>query len=176
METPSGLIIRPELSNDIRKITGLYDEAFGQPCEGKLVDALRHNPLFIQGLSLVAVVEEKLAGHILFFPVFIRGGGKVFQTLALGPMAVLPGYHRKGIGTALVNAGIDEAKAGKFRSVLVLGHPDYYPRFGFKSASQYGIYPPFEVSQGGFLAMELLPDSLRGVSGCVEYPAEYAEV
>lgn len=176
MEAPEGLIIRPELSNDYGKITELNNRAFGRPGEGRLVEALRHNHLFIKGLSLVAVLQGKLVGHILFFPILIRGEGKIFRSLALAPMAVLPQYQRIGIGTALVSTGIDEARAGKHGSVIVLGHRDYYPRFGFIPASRYGIFPPFPVPDDVFLAIELFPEGLKGVKGTVEYPPEFGEI
>ncbi len=176
METPAGLTIRPELSNDYAKITQINDKAFGQPVEGKLVEALRHNPLFIKGLSLVAILDRKLVGHILFSPILIKGEGKVFRSLALSPMAVLPEIQRMGIGTALVYSGLDEARAGKFGSVIVLGHRDYYPRFGFRPASGFGIFPPFDLPDDLFFAMELQPDGLSGVNGIVEYPPEFSLV
>lgn len=176
MEAPAGLIIRPELNSDYRRITELYDITFGQPAEGKLVEALRCTHLFIKGLSLVAILEGKPVGHILFYPILIRGEGKVFRSLALAPMAVLPEYQNIGIGSALVITGLDEARAGKFNSAIVLGHRDYYPRFGFRRASVYGIFPPFEVPEDVFFAMELQPGGLEGVRGTVEYPPEFAEV
>lgn len=176
MEPPPGLVIRPELYNDFAMITEVNDLAFGHAAEGQLVVALRKNPLFIKGLSLVAMLGDRLVGHILFFPVLIRDGVRVFRTLALAPMSVLPGYQRKGIGSALVLTGLDEARAGKFQSVMVLGHHDYYPKFGFKPASLYGISPPFRVPDNVFLALELLPGALDGVKGMVEYPPEFAIV
>lgn len=176
METPAELTIRPELSNDYAKITQINEQAFGQPGEGRLVEALRHNPLFIKGLSLVALFDRKLVGHILFFPILIKGEGKIFRSLALAPMAVLPEFQRMGIGTALVLSGLDEARAGKFGSVIVLGHRDYYPRFGFRPASGFGIFPPINVPDDAFFAMELQPDGLSGVNGTVEYPFEFSLV
>jgi len=174
METLAGLILRPELSNDFFDITILHNKAFGQAAEGRLVEVLRRNPHFIKGLSLVAVLNGKLVGHILFFPILIKGEGKVFRSLALAPMSVLPEYQGKGIGSALVNLGIEEARADGFDSVIVLGHRDYYPRFGFAPASRLGITPPFEVPDEVFFAMELYPGALQGVKGMVEYPPEYA--
>ncbi len=176
IKIPEGLFIRPELSNDYQSITELNVKAFGQPGEAKLVEDLRRNPQFIKGLSLVAVLDGKLLGHILFFPIIIRNTDKVYRSLALAPMAVLPDYQGRGIGSALVIAGIDEARAGKFGSVIVMGHRDYYPRFGFKKASQYGIFPPFVVPDDVFFALELQPGALERVKGIVEYPLEFAEV
>jgi putative acetyltransferase len=176
MEAPPGLVIRPELFNDFANITRLNDLAFGQPAEGQLVEALRRNPLFIKGLSLVALLENQLVGYILLFPVLIRDQARVFRTLALAPMSVLPGYQGKGIGSALVYAGLEEARVGKFQSVIVLGHRDYYPKFGFKPASLYGIYPPMSVPDNVFFALELLPGALDGVKGMVEYPPEFTKV
>lgn len=174
METLAGLILRPELSNDFNDITILHNKAFGQAAEGRLVEVLRRNPHFIKGLSLVAVLNGKLVGHILFFPILIKGEGKVFRSLALAPMSVLPEYQGKGIGSALVNLGIEEASADGFDSVIVLGHRDYYPRFGFIPASRFGITPPFEVPDDVFFAMELYPGALQGVKGMVQYPPEFA--
>lgn len=176
MKTLSGLIIRPELPNDYDMIGKINDLAFGREAEGKLVVALRRNALFIKGLSLVALINSQLVGHILFFPVLIRNEEKVFLTLALAPMAVVPEYQRKGIGSSLINSGLDEARAGAFQSVIVLGHKYYYPGFGFEPASLYGIYPPFAVPDEVFLAMELVPGGLKGVKGVVEYPPEYQGV
>ncbi|KAF0196703.1 MAG: putative acetyltransferase [Bacteroidetes bacterium] len=175
MDAPAGLLIRPELKSDYEKITALHDLAFGQKGEGRLVEALRRNPVFIRGLSLVALLDGNLVGHILFFPVLVRDGQKVFRSLALAPLAVLPNYQRKGIGSALVIAGIDEAREGKHRSVIVLGHREYYPGFGFRPAIHYGILPPFDVPSDVFFAMELIPGGLAGVSGTVEYPPEFSE-
>lgn len=174
METLSGLILRPELSNDFGDITELHNKAFGQALEGRLVEVLRRNPHFIKGLSLVAVLNGKLLGHILFFPVLIKGEGKVFRSLTLASVSVLPEYQGQGIGSALVNLGIEEARVDGFDSVIVLGHRDYYPRFGFVPASRYGITPPFEVPDDVFFAMELHPGALQGVNGMVEYPPEFA--
>ncbi|NTW23626.1 MAG: N-acetyltransferase [Lentimicrobium sp.] len=175
MDTLTGLILRPELGNDYGDITALNNIAFGQSMEGRLVEALRRNPHFIKGLSLVAVIDGKLVGHILFFPILIKGEGKVFRSLALAPMSVLPEYQGKGIGSALVNLGLEEARADGFDSVIVLGHRDFYPRFGFVPASRFGISPPYEVPDEVFFAMELYPGSLQGVIGMVEYPPEFAE-
>lgn len=174
METLAGLILRPELSNDFGDITLLHNKVFGQAAEGRLVEVLRRNPHFIKGLSLVAVLNGKLVGHILFFPVLIKGEGTVFRSLALAPMSVLPEYQRKGIGSAMVNLGIEEARADGFDSVIVLGHRDYYPRFGCLPASRFGITPPFDVPDEVFFAMELHPGGLQGVKGVVEYPPEFA--
>lgn len=174
MDSPAGLLIRPELKGDYEKITGLNDLAFGQKREGRLVETLRRNPLFIKGLSLVALLEGNLVGHILFFPVLIRDGHKVFRSLVLAPLSVLPGYQRKGIGTALVNAGIDEAREGKHRSVIVSGRREYYTRFGFRPAILYGILPPVNLSADLFFALELIPEGLDGLSGIVEYPPEFS--
>ncbi len=176
MRIPAGLIIRPELSNDYNKITSLYDQAFEQAVEGKLVEALRRNPLFIKGLSLIAILGDQVVGHILFFPVFIKGGNNIFRSLSLAPMSVLPGFRAKGIGSALMYAGLDEAKAGKFDSVVVPGPRSFYPHFGFKPASLFEINPPPGIPDDLFFAMELRPEGLSGVKGMVDYPDEFSRV
>jgi len=175
MEVPIGLRIRPELGNDCVKITRLNEIAFGRPDESRLIELLRQNPMYIKGFSLVAVLEDKPVGHILLYPVLIRGEARIFRSLALVSLAVLPEYQGKGIGSALVNSGLDEARAGKYTSAVVRGCGDFFPRFGFIPASIFGISPPFIVADEAFLAMELFPGGLRGVVGTVDYPAEFSE-
>lgn len=176
MDTLAGLILRPELVNDYGNITALNRIAFGQSKEGRLIIALRRNPHFTKGLSLVAVIDGKLIGHILYIPVLIKGEGKVFRSLALVSVSVMPDYQRKGIGTALVNLGIEEARADGFDSLLVPVYSDFFSRFGFKPAFRFGIRPSLDVPGEVLFALELHPGSLIGVSGMVEYPPEFAEV
>jgi putative acetyltransferase len=168
--------IRSELSIDYEAIKFVTDEAFGQELEGELVEKLRANPVFKPELSLVALWESKLIGHILFFPINIKSKDSLFPTLALAPMAVLPVYQRNGIGSQLVRAGLKTAANLGYNSVIVLGHNDFYPKFGFRPASDYGISAPFEVPNDVFMAFELIPNGLAGISGIVQYPAEFDDV
>lgn len=165
--------IRHEILEDHPHIKRINDLAFGQPDEGMMVDLLRRNPRFIPELSLVALDHGSVVGHILFFPVSIATANTRKTSLSLAPMAVHPDHQSKGIGGRLINEGLAVAKAMGFDSVIVLGHPGYYPRFGFQPASRWGIKPPLEAPDEAFMAMELLESGLEGKSGVAEYPREY---
>ncbi|MGI9544238.1 MAG: GNAT family N-acetyltransferase [Cyclobacteriaceae bacterium] len=168
--------IRSETPEDYTLIDTINDEAFGQPDEGLLIRALRKRSDFIPDLSLVAWVKGNPIGHVLFTPIEIHSGEKSFGSLALAPMAVRPQYQKKGVGTALVAAGIEKARQLGFKSIIVLGHPKYYPRFGFRPASLWSIKAPFEVSDDAFMALELTKEGLEGIHGTVAYPEEFQEV
>ncbi|RJP31134.1 MAG: N-acetyltransferase [Actinobacteria bacterium] len=165
--------IRPEAKGDYTEVGTVNDLAFGQPGEGAMVEALRYNPRFIRGLSLVACVDGLVVGHILFFPVDIETPGERVESLSLAPLAVLPEYQNMGIGGKLIEAGVEAARCMGFASVIVMGHPGYYSRFGFKPASQWCIRPPMEAPEEAFMALELARGSLKGKAGTVVYPREY---
>ena len=170
------LLIRPEREEDYPRITEINDRAFGQPGEGKLIERLRLTENFIPELSLVAEQEGALAGHILFSRIVIVSGSAREPSIALAPMSVRPEWQKKGIGSQLVRDGLRRAKELGHGSVIVLGHPEYYPRFGFQPASRWDIRSPFEAPDAAFLALELDPGALAGKSGVVEYPPEFQEV
>jgi predicted N-acetyltransferase YhbS len=172
---PNRLKIREETEYDYPKIREVNDLAFGQENEGRLIEKLRQTENFIPELSLVAEINNEVVGHILFYPVLIRSDSSKFQSLSLGPMAVTPEHQRQGIGSQLVKEGLEAAKTFGHRSVIVVGHPEYYPRFGFKPASQWKIKVPFDVPDEAFLALELVSGELKGKSGTVEYPEEFNE-
>jgi predicted N-acetyltransferase YhbS len=109
----------------------------------------------------------------MFTKLIITNGEKEYESLALAPLSVLPSYQNKGIGSALINEGLKIAKELEFKSVIVLGHAKYYPRFGFKPASTWGIKPPFDVPDNAFMALELKSGSLNGIKGTVMYPKEF---
>lgn len=169
-------LIRRETQADYEAIKLINDLAFRQEQEGRLISALRLNERFKGELSLVCLQNGIAVGHILFFPLFIISGDRRVETLSLGPMSVLPDYQNQGIGGALVKQGLaDSGKLG-FRSVVVLGHPGYYPRFGFKKASEWGIRAPFDVPDEAMMAMELEKGSLTYARGVIEYLKEYYDV
>jgi putative acetyltransferase len=170
------IYIRHEKAKDYIEIRKVNNLAFGQPNEGLLVDKLRTNPDFIDKLSIVADLNNKIIGHILFFPIKIRKGKTRYVSLALAPMSVLPEYQNRGIGGRLIEKGLETAKRLGFKSVIVLGHKDYYPRFGFASTSKWDIKAPFDLPDDVFMAIELVPDGLKQVTGIVEYPKEFDEV
>jgi putative acetyltransferase len=168
--------IRAEKPGDYLAVKKVHDQAFGQPNEGLLVEKLRLNPDFIPALSLVAEMDGSIIGHILFFPIKVKGPAASYDALALAPMAVLPDLQKKGMGGQLITKGLETAQALGFRSVIVVGHPEYYPRFGFVPASRWGIQAPFDLPDEVFMAKELVADGLKEVSGMVAYPGEFEEV
>jgi predicted N-acetyltransferase YhbS len=169
------IALRKEEEKDYTEVESLLNKAFGQKNEGILVNRLRKNPDFIPKLSLVAEYKNIIVGYILFFPIIIVSGTIHHTSLALAPMAVLPDFQKKGIGKRLINTGLMRAKDAGFSSVIVLGHPEYYPRFGFKPASGYNIKPEFDVPDNVFLAKELKDGGLKNISGTVHYPEEFKE-
>ena len=170
------LTIRPEQSTDHEQVFQVNQLAFGQPDEAHLVQALRRSSAFIAELSLVAVEDERVVGHILFSRIVVRSRATTHEALALAPMAVLPARQRVGIGSSLVRRGLADARHLGHRVVIVVGHPEYYPRFGFVPGEPLGVTPPFEVSPGAFMVLELQPNALVGVRGEVQYPPEFGEL
>jgi putative acetyltransferase len=166
--------IREETPADAVPIAVLNRVAFGGPYEAEVVDALRAASLVIA--SLVAEEAGAILGHIMFsrLPVETEAGTAI-PAVALGPMAVHPERQRQGIGTALINAGLDACRARGESLVIVLGHPTYYPRFGFSAAlAARTLRAPF--SGEAFMALELKPGILDGVCGTVHYPRAWGEL
>jgi putative acetyltransferase len=167
------LLIRPERAADFDAIDQVNDLAFGQPDEGRLVRQLRQDPAFVSGLALVAVSEHTLVGYLLFTRSFIIAGEQRYPCLTLAPLAVLPAFQRRGVGSRLMEEGLRRAADAGFDAVNVLGHPDFYARFGFVQADELGIYCPMEVPPAVFRVLECVPGALQGVSGTVEYAAAF---
>ena len=168
--------IEPETEGDYEQIKTLHTLAFNGDNEARLVEKLRRTPVYVRELSLVARCRNTVIGHILFYPVRISSCGKKFVSLALAPVSVIPGFQNRKVGSRLVTEGLDKARKLGFKSVIVVGHSEYYPRFGFEKASKYGISTPFAVPDDSVFAIELAKDGLKGCTGIVEYPAEYNEV
>lgn len=162
--------IREELTTDTGAIREVNLQAFGQEHEGRIVDALRSNGAVL--LSLVAVIDSQVVGHIMYSPAsvdHVTGAG-------LAPMAVLPEYQRQGIGTQLVTTGNQKLKASGCPFIVVLGHADYYPRFGFQPASNFGLKCEWPVPDNVFMALILDSTKMEGVSGLVKYRDEFSSV
>lgn len=172
------VIIRQEQQADCPEVFQVNHIAFGQENEAKLVDALRNNPTaFVPELSMVATKDNKIVGHILLTRIKIKDKeGKMHESLGLAPMAVVPEHQISGIGGQLIRKGFEVAKSLGFKSVIVLGHEHYYPKFGFESAEKWHIIPPFEVPPNVFMAIELEKDGLKNISGTVIYPKEFETV
>jgi putative acetyltransferase len=169
------ITIRKEEEKDHKQIFEVNKLAFQQENEGKLIEKIRKNENFIPELSIVAEIDNRIVGHILFSKIKIVGKS-VYESLALAPMAVIPEFQRKGIGSELVKKGINKAKKLGFDSIIVIGHKEYYPKFGFQNASRWNIKCPFEVPDEVFMAIELTEKAFEGKAGTVEYPDEFNEV
>lgn len=172
------LRIRPETPTDYPAVAAVLLAAFPGPAEARLVEQLRHRPDFRPELSWVAETAGAVVGHILLTPIRIEpaAGEASSSSLALAPVAVRPEWQRRGIGARLMEAGLAAARAAGYGSVVLLGHPAYYPRFGFEPASRWGIRAPFAVPDDAFMALELRPSALAGTPGTVRYPEEFAGV
>ena len=165
--------IRLETLKDVDSIRYVNEQAFGQASEAAIVDKLRNRSALT--LSLVATKGNEIVGHIAFTKVTIESEDSSFEAIALAPMAVLTAYQRKGIGSQLVKAGLEECHRLGQEIVVVLGHPDYYPRFGFIPARQKGIECEFEVSDEAWMILELTEGILAGRTGTVKFQAEFQE-
>ncbi len=169
--------IRPETPADRAEIFSANQLAFGgRDAEGRLVDAIRTTEYFIPELSLVAEQDGKIVGHILFSRIQIAGPHGQMDALALAPMAVLPKYQGRGIGSALVHHGLEACKRLGHTIVIVLGQPGFYPRFGFSVEMARSLDCPFGEAGDAWMALELVPGALQGVSGKVIYPPAFNEV
>jgi putative acetyltransferase len=165
------LIIRGEEheTRERSSVHSVHEAAFGRPDEADLVDRLRTEDAIL--LSLVAELDNRIVAHILFVRMWIETASDSISAVALAPMSVLPEYQRQGIGGRLIRHGLDLLRRQGERIVIVLGHQDYYPRFGFsteKARSLKSSFPP-----EAFMAIELSPGALDRVHGKVRYPAAF---
>ncbi len=165
--------IREEQAGDREAIREVNTRAFGQTQEADIVDKLRRNCNDL--ISLVAIVKNQVVGHILFSPVSIESQDATIEGMGLAPMAVLPEYQGRGIGAGLIRIGIEKLKDRRCPFVIVIGHAEYYPRFGFEPASRYGIISEWEVPDEAFLILPIDRSETEGVSGVAKYRPEFAE-
>lgn len=166
--------IRPEKSSDIDKVWEINVAAFETDTEAKIVNALRETCKSY--ISLVAEVDGEIAGHILFTPVELVDDRSGLKLMGLGPMAIMPKYQNKGIGSQLVKEGLEQCLRQGYDAVVVLGHPNYYPRFGFVPSIKYGIRSEYEVPDEVFMILELKKNSLKGKSGIIKYNSAFDSV
>jgi putative acetyltransferase len=162
--------IRADEERDWTAVRAVNESAFERSAEADLVSALREQAKPV--VSLVAEEGDSIIGHIMFSPMVLpEHPGLKFMGLA--PMAVVPKRQRQGVGSSLVHAGLETCRTLGFGAVVVLGHPEYYPRFGFSPAAEYGISCEYDVPDEVFMIVELQPGFLHGVSGKVKYHAAF---
>ena len=163
--------IREEHPDDVAVVRELNRRAFGQDQESNIVDALRANGAAL--LSLVATVHDRVVGHIMYSPLSISGN---VTGAALGPMAVIPERQRQGIGSKLIEAGNRKLKDAGCPFIIVVGHADYYPRFGFRPASEHGIKCEWDLPDDVFMLLVLDEAKMKDVSGLAKYRHEFSSV
>ena len=166
--------IRTERAADVSAIRLVNRAGFETGAEADLVDALRERASPI--VSLVAEAAGAVVGHIMFSPVTLAERDVDRRLMGLAPMAVLPSVRRRGVGSALVREGLARCKNLDVAAVVVLGHPQYYPRFGFVPASRFGLSCEYGVADEAFMALELFVGKLTGVTGTVRYHPAFAEL
>ena len=164
-----GVVIRQEAADDLNPIQSVHRLAFGGDEEARLVSALRAEG-YVRA-SLVAEAEGQVIGHILFSDLPILMPEATIPALSLAPLAVIPERQRQGVGSALVRQGLQFCRIHGHRIVVVLGHPEFYPRFGFSAKLARQLKSPY--SGEAFMAMELVPWALLGVEGEVRYPPPF---
>ncbi len=165
------VLVRDETAADEAAVRSVVTRAFGRADEARLVDALRAAGKAT--IALVAEREERIVGHVLFSSVVLAGAP---AGVGLAPLAVAPDAQRRGVGGALVSAGLARCRAAGCGFVAVLGDPAYYGRFGFVAADRYGVTCEYDVAPGAFQVIELVPRALAGRCGVVRYAPEFAAV
>lgn len=165
--------VRQENQSDAKAIAVVNKSAFGGDAEAQLVAVVRQSKSFIPELSLVAEVGERVAGHILLFHAHLDRHGKQIEVLALAPMSVVPSQSHRGIGSTLLQAAQAKAEELGHKAIVVIGHPDYYRRFGFEHAAKWGIHSSLPVPEDSITAKELVAGTLDG-GGLLIYPPEFS--
>jgi putative acetyltransferase len=164
------MMVRREEPRDFDAVRIVNERAFGQPDEARIVDALRG---LADAISLVAAIDNQIVGHVLFTPVSIDDADSSVSVTGLAPMAVLPEFQRRGIGSALVDAGLDACRSAGYDLAVVLGHSAFYPKFGFVTAADHGLSCEYPAPREAFMVIELRPGSLADARGLVRYRPEF---
>ena len=163
------VVVRREGADDIGAVRIVNEAAFGRQAEADLVDRLRADGAVLA--SFVAEHDGRVVGHILFSRTLIETADESLPSVALAPLAVSPSHHRRGIGRQLVRTGVQWLRTRDERTVLVLGHPDFYAQFGFSTDRARALATPFPPD--AFMALELVDAALEGVRGTVRYPGAF---
>lgn len=167
------ILIRPVDPADVEAVAEVNAQAFGGEEESRLVRLLHARGKAC--ISLLAETDGGVVGHILFSPAYFKPDQPQLQALGLAPIAVLPAYQNQGIGSQLVISGLLACRSGGWQAVFVLGHPTYYPRFGFRPAHLYAVGNEYGVDEA-FMALELQPRILEGIQAMACYAPEFGEL
>jgi putative acetyltransferase len=171
------IAIRPETPDDYAAVRAVNLAAFDTSAEADLADAMREAPEYVPELSLVAELDSRIVGHALFSEVTVeQASGKRITALSLGPIAVLPDHQSQGIGTQLIEAGHQRGRERGYPFVVLIGHPWYYPRFGYVQARQYGLITIWDVSDPVFMVCELIDGALEKAAGTIHYPEPFRDL
>ncbi|MCL3782550.1 N-acetyltransferase [Prolixibacteraceae bacterium JC049] len=176
----SNITIRQETENDHKAVFTLIEKAFesleiSDHKEQFLVERLRKSDAFVPELALVAELDQQIVGYILLTKVVIKNEKQSVVSLCLAPVAVLPEYQNGGVGEKLIRAAHIKAAELGFKSIVLLGHEAYYPRFGYQQLHQYNIQLPFDAPKENCMVIELTEDALYGISGKIEFPGAFFE-
>ncbi len=161
--------VRSEVADDFNAIDVVNLSAFEGEAEAQLVGNLRNSAGFIPDLSLVAELNGRIVGHVVLSKVKLKTGKGEAEILALGPMSVVPSQSHRGIGSELIDAAVARAKPLCYTAIVVAGHPEYYERFGFKPAADWGVSCNLSIPGEALTAMELV-DGALAAGGEVQYP------
>jgi putative acetyltransferase len=167
------MVIRPETEADWPGVDQVVATAFGQGLEVLIVQRMRSLPEYIPSLALLAEDASEIVGQVLLSRMYLEQPGP--SVVGLGPISVLPERQRQGVGTALMGAAIAGAREMGFDGIALLGHPTYYPRFGFVPASRFGLRFTYDVPDDVAMALELRPGALDGVGGLLRYSSAFDE-
>ncbi|GFN33516.1 GNAT family N-acetyltransferase [Paenibacillus xylaniclasticus] len=169
------MIIRTETEQDYELVYQLNVEAFGnRNDEAELVNRIRQSDRFVPGLSIIAEQDGGIVGYLLLSKADVVDGDTRHDVIVLAPIAVSPHLQKQGIGRALMEEGIKRCKALHIPLVLLIGHPWYYPKFGFRPARPYGLeLKQFPVSDDVFMVLELRDGALRDIQGELVYPGAF---
>lgn len=170
MNSLQDIVIRPELKSEAVAVENMICRTFGNNHQSSLLGSLRSNVLFKRNLSLIALMDNDPKGHLLLFPGYLRAESGIYRTLTLVMISVLPDFQQQGIGSMLLAAGIDEARAGHFAYILVCGAPGFFCRAGFASVTDYNIHRKETGVKSQMLILETEPGSLGQLKGHVEFP------
>lgn len=180
-EIPDGsIVIRQETSKDYSAVFQLVEEAFideihSDHKEQYLVERLRKSHSFVPELSIVAMIDSKIIGYVLLTKAKIKSKKRHHTTLVLAPVAVDKAFQKKGVGARLIGFAHKKASQMGYGSIVIIGHENYYPKFGYQKASEFGVRFPFKVPDENGFVIELRKGELTGIEGELEYPKEFFE-